>query len=200
MLTYNKKNLGVGLASFASLAILAFPVIGASAATDSADADISASLGSVISISATDPSSINVTPISGGAQSSANGTVTVSTNNIDGYNLTISDSDTTLDSGSDSIPASSGSATAPVALVNNTWGYRIDNSNGFGSDDSSTPLDNAVSSSLTYAGVTASPVEIKNTGAPVASDVTNVSYSVRADSNQASGSYTGQVTYTAATN
>ncbi len=196
----HKNRLGTGLAGVASLAILAFPVMGAAAATDSANADLTANLGSTISISATNPAAINITPTGAGAQSSQNGTVTVSTNSAGGYVLTIAASTTTLDTtGGATIPASTGTPGTPIALTNNTWGYRIDNSNGFGTGDSSTPLDNVASSSLTYAGVTTSPVQIKNTSVPVANDVTDVSYSIKANSSQQSGTYTGQVTYTATT-
>lgn len=143
-----------------------------------------------------------LTPDATGKQSINKDTVTVSTNDTDGYTLTLKDADTTytLASGGNSFAASSGTTGSPVALANNTWGWRVDDLASFGSGPTST-TSNAAPSSLTFAAIPAngSPFTI-NSSATTGSEATDVWYSARANDTQPSGTYTDIVTYTATVN
>ncbi len=172
------------------------------AATDSDTTTINASIASVISISSSGTVTLNVTPVSGGSQTSASDTVTVSTNNASGYNLTLADSDANTDlvNGGNDIPAHAGTQASPSALANNTWGYAVATVGGF--DGSYSALDNVASSSTVWAGVPADGAAntIKTTGTTASNDTTTVWYSVKADTSNPNGTYSDTVTYTATTN
>lgn len=187
---------------FAAFAVLAMPVV-ASAAVNSANTTINATVNEVISITTTSPVAISLTPTAGGVVSSSSDTVTVATNRTTGYNLTLADSDatTTLVSGGNTFAAHAGTFAAPTALANNTWGYRIVNVGGFGATAYTLETNNGTSTS-TWAGVpaNASPTTVKTTAAATAGDVTTVFYGAKATSAQPNGTYTDTVTYTATTN
>ena len=172
------------------------------AATSSANTTINANLGSTISISTSGSVTLNVTPVSGGSQTSASDTVSVSTNNSSGYYLTLSDSDanTNLVNGGNNIAAHAGTQASPSALANNRWGYRVDSIGGFSTGGA--VENNVTTSSITYAGIPASgsPNTIKTTGATASGDTTTVWYAVKADTTNPKGTYTDIVTYTATTN
>lgn len=186
----------------AALAVAATPVL-ASAATQSANTTINATIGSTISITSTSPVALAITPDANGQSSSASDTVTVNTNNASGYNLTLADSDatTTLANGGDSLTAHAGSQGTPTTLANNTWGYRVDGVGGFGAGPTSVQT-NVDTLSLTWAGVPASgsPVTLKTTASTATNDTTTVWYGAKADTSKPNGTYTGTVTYTATTN
>jgi len=173
------------------------------AADNSDTTTISVSLGSTISISTTGTVSIDVTPVTGGSQSSASDTVTVSTNNATGYNLTLADSDADTDlvheNETDTITAHDGTFAAPTALDNNTWGYAIA---GGDFDESYSTINNAASSTTKWAGVPASGDEdtLKTTNDTASDDATTVWFSVKADTSNPNGDYSDTVTYTATTN
>lgn len=171
------------------------------AAVDSDTTTINAVIDSVISISTDSPITLNVTPVSGGSQSSEVDTITVSTNNATGYNLTLANADanTNLVKGGDTIAAHSGTFASPSALANNTWGYAIA---GGDFDGSYTALDNVASSTTLWAGVPASgnAQTLKTTGTTASNDETEVWYSVKADTSKPNGTYSDTVTYTATTN
>jgi hypothetical protein len=173
------------------------------AADDTEDTVINATIASTISLTTSGTVAIDVTPITGGSQSSAADTVTVSTNNSTGYALTLADADTNtaLESGANTIAAHAGTQASPTALANNRWGYRIDGTGGFGSGPT-TALDNASSSSQTFAGVpsSASPNTILTTSSTASGEATTVWFSVKTDTTKPSGVYTDTVTYTATTN
>ena len=187
---------------FAAFAVLAMPVV-ASAAVNSANTTINATVNEVISITTTSPVAISLTPTAGGVVSSSSDTVTVATNRTTGYNLTLADSDatTTLVSGVNTFAAHAGTFAAPTALANNTWGYRIVNVGGFGATAYTLETNNGTSTS-TWAGVpaNASPTTVKTTAAATAGDVTTVFYGAKATSAQPNGVYADTVTYTATTN
>lgn len=158
-----------------------------------------------ISITTSGTVSLPVTPSSSGVNTTAEDEVSVTTDASTGYTLTFldSDTDTDLDSASDAITASSGTQASPVTLSLNTWGYRIDGLSGFGAGPTS--AQNSDSGALyTFAGVPASDQTAHTlkttTAAANPADVTSVWYGVRIDTNIDSGTYTGQVTYTAVTN
>jgi len=179
---------------------LASPVV-VMAATDSDNTTINATIASVISIATSGTVAINVTPVSGGSQTSASDTVTVSTNNAAGYDLTLANSDATLTlaNGANTIAAHAGTYAAPTALANNSWGYAV---GGLGTFDGSyTTITNAGTSTTKWAGVpgTGSPQNIKSTSSTASGDTTTVWYSVKADTTNPNGVYTDTVTYTATT-
>lgn len=203
-----KKNIKiVSLMSVASLVVAASPIV-ASAASNTANTTINATIADVISISSGPSVSLSLTPTAGGVVSSASDTVTVSTNKTNGYNLSVADSDatTTLASGGNSFAAHSGTKTAPTALANNTWGFAVATgttgigTNGF--DASYSAETNNVSSTSKWAGMPASGsgMMIKTTAAPATNDTTTVWYAAKATSSQPNGVYTDTVTYTATTN
>lgn len=140
-----------------------------------------------------------ITPDSTGKQSTNNDEVTVTTNDNDGYTLALKDADTTytLASGGDSFAASSGTPASPITLINNTWGWRVDDLAGFGSGPGAV-ISSASPSALTYAAIPAngSPYTI-NSSASSGTEVTDVWYSARANDSQPSGTYSDLVTYTA---
>lgn len=178
------------------------PIV-ASAVSQTASTTVNATVGSVISISTSSTVTLGLTPTAGGVVSSASDTVSVSTNNANGYALTLADSDATtnLVSGGNTIAAHTGTQASPTALANNTWGYRVVNVGGFGASAYSAETNNT-SSASTWAGVpaTGSPNTIKTTASTASGDTTTVWYGVKANSSKANGTYTDTVTYTATTN
>lgn len=197
-----KKQFTGAIASFSALAIVASPAI-ASAATQSANTTINATLGSAITVTTSTTVNVAVTPTAGGVVSSASDTVTVNTNNSTGYVLTLADSDatTSLASGGNTIAAHTGTQASPTTLANNRWGYRVVSVGGFGATAYSAETNNG-SSTSTWAGVPASGSAntIKSTASTATNDATTVWYGIKATSSQPSGTYTGTVTYTATTN
>lgn len=204
-----KKNIKLtSLVSAVAVVVVASSPIIASAASNTANTTINASVADVISITTNGPVALSLTPTAGGVVTSASDTVTVNTNRSSGYNLGIADSDatTTLASGGNSFAAHSGTKTAPTALANNTWGFAVATgttgigTNGF--DASYSAESNATSSTSKWAGVPASgsPVMIKTTAATATNDTTTVWFAAKATSSQPGGTYTGTVTYTATTN
>ncbi len=186
-----------------TLAMFIFAPLGLVAVTDSGStiitADISASIGIV---SYEDNLYLNVSPVSGGAQTSAVDEIAIYTNNVSGYTLTLANSDTntSLVSGGNTITAHTGTQASPTILANNRWGYHVDGIGGFASDGAEES--NVTSSGILYAGVpsSSSPVTIRSTSAPTNWDPFNVYYGARVDPSQPSGTYIDIVTYTATTN
>lgn len=194
-----KKVLPMGVVA---LAVALSPIV-ASAAADTKSTTINATINSVISMTTSGTVAFSITPASGGIASSNSDTVTVSTNNSTGYNLTLSNNDTTLTlaNGGNTIAAHSGTWATPTTLANNSWGYRIVNLGNFGATATS-PETNVANLTGTWAGVpsSASAQTLKSTGSTASGDVTTVLYGVKADTTKASGVYTDSVTYTATTN
>ena len=182
--------------------VFGLPIV-ASAATDTATTTINATVGSVISIASGPTVAISLTPTSGGVVTSASNTVTVSTNNTAGYTLTLANSDATrnLVSSGNNITPHAGTQASPTTLANNTWGYRVVGTGGFGATAYSAETNNG-SSTSTWAGVPASGSAntLKTTATTASSDATTVWYAVKATSAQPSGAYSDTVTYTAITN
>lgn len=197
-----KKQVSISISAVAAFAALASPVI-VSAAVDTDDTTINATIAPVISMTTSGTVAIGVTPTSSGAASSASDTVSVSTNNTAGYNLTLADSDTNtnLVNGGNNIAAHSGTFGSPSTLANNSWGYRVDSAGTFGAGPTSAQT-NQANLAQTWAGVpsSSSPQQLKTTSATATNDVTTVWYGVKVDTSKPSGVYTDQVTYTATTN
>lgn len=182
-----KKIITVAVASVASIALL-LPGV-ALAATDSKNTVVNATVEPVISITTSGSVTINSAPGSVAQLSTGTDTVTVRTNSRNGYVLNLrATSSTNLTSGSNDIPATSGTWTAPATMATNSWGYRIDGAGNFGTGNNN------------FAAVSTTGQNVKTTNAPTNGDVTSVIYGINVNSTQANGAYTGQVTYTATTN
>ncbi len=187
------------VAAVMSLSI-ALPVI-ASAADSSGTTNISVGVGDVISLSTDGAVSFSLIPTAGGVVSSGSDVVRVSTNNVAGYVLSLSnnDSNTSLVSGSNTIGAHAGTYIAPSVLANGTWGYAVA---GGAFDASYSAETNNASSTTKWAGVPAlaSPQTIKNRPGVASNDQTTVWYGARVSNGQGAGTYIDTVTYTATTN
>lgn len=182
------------------VALITSPAV-VSAAQGTSSTTINATLASTISITSNPTVAIAVTPTTGGVVSSQSDTVSVSTNNTTGYNLTLSDSDTNtnLVSGANNIAAHNGTYATPTTLTGNSWGYAVAGGN-FSASYTAEPSN--PSSTTKWAGVpsSASPQQLKTTAATASADQTTVWYGVRATASQAAGVYSDTVTYTATTN
>ena len=200
MKTNIKQRIGALATTVAILGVVVSPAI-ASAATD--DTDVEVVVGSSISVSTNTTVSISLTPTSNGTLSSAKDTVTVSTNNTAGYNLTLKDSDSTTDltSGGNSFTAADAT---PAALTAGKWGFALaSGTTGIGVagfDASYSAVTNVTGATSKWSGIAATPVTIKSTTTTATNDTTDVYYAAMADTNQPNGTYTDTVTYTATTN
>ena len=198
--TINTKKLALRIAVIFSMVCVPTAVY---AATNTADTIINANIASTISLLNTGTVNLPVTPVSGGAQTTASDTVLVSTNNTSGYTLSLKDSDATtaLTKDSDTIPASSNTYASPAVLANNTWGYRVDDSaiGGFGAGPTTASTDQTTNAAL-FSGIHTTDDTIKSTTTTTAGDTIYVWYSVKADTSNPNGTYTDTVTYTATTN
>ncbi|MEO5691298.1 MAG: hypothetical protein ABIQ64_03880 [Candidatus Saccharimonadales bacterium] len=194
------------LAALVAVVGVALAPVMASAATNSANTTVNAVLGSTISITTSGTVNLNITPVSGGSQTSASDTVTVNTNNATGYTLAVKDADANLNlvNGANNIAASSNTFAGGGTLANNTWGWAVPTATtGIGSnsfDASYSVITNAATSSTNWAGMTASDQQFKNTTTVATNDVTTVWYSAKADTSKPNGTYADIVTYTATTN
>lgn len=188
----------VGLLAFAAL-ILPISAVSAVESTTT----VNGTVGSAITVSSSPTVALNVTPTATGATTTASGTVTVSTNHTAGYNLALESNTASrnLVKGADTIPPSTGTPASPVAIANNTWGWRVDGAGTFGAGPTAA-VSNQATYATTFAGIPAqgTPTTIKTTAATAANDVTTVWYGMRVTSSQPSGVYTNSVLYTALTN
>jgi hypothetical protein len=189
----------IGLSVFLSLSMTAV----ASAYT--ASTTISSTLSGVLSLFTTDVTvNDNVLPTASGAQTIASDTVTISTDDTGGYTLQLGETtaSSSLTFNSNTIPASSGTQAAPIAMADNTWGYRVDGVGGFGAGPTSPVSSAAISGTITFAAVPASgsPNTLVTTSGTATNATTTVWYGVAANTSTPSGTYTNSVTYTATTN
>jgi len=184
--------------------------VAASASTSTATTTISANIDTSISITSGPTVNMSVIPTSGGSQSSAADTVTVTTTNPTGYALYIKDTDgTDLSLRKDatySIPDIGVTPAAAAVLTANTWGFAVP-SGTTGADTNTfsaayTPLlTNATTSTQKFATVPAANFRIKQTSTGAGSgDATPVYYSAMITTANANGTYSNSVTYTATTN
>jgi hypothetical protein len=174
-----------------------------SAAT--ANTTINSTISSVISVSTSGTVTLNVLPTGSGSQTIGSDTVTVNTNDVAGYTLTLSStssSTSALASGGNTIPASSGTQASPVVQSANTWGYCVSSIGGFSTFCPSVGVSNQAIGSNKFAGVplSAAANTIATTATTATNATTTVWYAVAANSSQASGLYTGTVVYTATAN
>lgn len=185
------KKMSYKIGGTLAVVALALSPVMASAATQSGNTTINATIGSTISLSTNGTVAISVTPTGAGAASTASDTVTVSTNDADGYTLSIQGDDATptLTNGANTIAAQ----VTPGDMANNSWGYSL---------DVTTVKTNVANLTGNWLGVPASgsPAQLKTTATTASADATTVWYGVKADTSKPSGVYTGTVTYTAVTN
>lgn len=175
-----RKHTGYKISSALAVAAIVLSPVVASAATDTTT--VQATVDSVISVSSTPTVAISVTPTSGGVEATANDTVTVDSNDPDGYNLTL-ENDATLTMAGPSggtLAKTAGTYAAPAALSTNSWGYRLSSF-----------------TANTYAGVEDAPQNIRSTTATAAAEATTVTYAVKANTSIPAGVYSDSVTYTA---
>lgn len=178
--------------------VLSLPVV-TSAVADNDPTTITANVADAIAMTTSGSVTLNVTPSTTGALTSASDTVTVSTNVTGGYILILGDTDatTTLENGANTLLASAGTQASPIALETNRWGYAVAGVGGFSGSYST---ENSVTGSSTiWAGVPANSSEntLKNQATAVVNDVTTVWYAAEVDMSKPTGNYVGEVTYTA---
>src|SRR6478735_5921199 len=146
------------------LGIISMPGVVYAASASTSNTQLQVSVGSVITINSPTTVSLSLTPTAAGPVSIGSHTVTVSTNNTTGYKLYLKDSDATLTlaSGGNSIAAGSGTVGTPAALTAmNTYGYAVA---GAPFAATYTVASNAAyDNTKTFAGITASDAQLKNT-------------------------------------
>jgi hypothetical protein len=174
----NKKT-SYKVGSMLAVAAIVLSPIAASAETDTTT--VQATVNSVISVDSAAIVAMTVTPTGAGAATSATDGVKVYSNDADGYNLTLANSDAT----STLTRTGGGAITAlvtPGALASNTWGYNLD-----------------AGANYTGVPVTGSAVNISSptTVSTVGGDTINVTYGVKVDTSIPAGVYSDAVTYTA---
>lgn len=201
------KSRAVVAASVAAVVGLVLAPVAASAVTE--DTVIDAVISTSIAITTSGTVTLNIVPVSGGSQTTASDTVTVTTNHATGYNLSLKDSDatTTLTNGGNTIAASSNTSWASAnTLSNNTWGYGIASGTsgltaGGAFSAAYTAQTDQTTDSHTFLGITATDQLLRTTASAAGSgDVTTVWYSAKADTTKPIGTYTDTVLYTALTN
>lgn len=174
--------------------------LGVMALADDEDTVINANIGSTISITTSGTVDLDITPTEDGSATSDEDTVSVSTNNADGYTLTLANNDSTLTLVGDdgSIAQHTGTFGVPTTLANNSWGYRVDGLGDFGAGPTEAE-DNEENLAGLWAGVPANnaPVTINGAGGPVSGDETTVWFGAKADTSKPNGTYTDTVVYTA---
>lgn len=183
---------------------LSLSCIPMAASASTASTTVSSVISPVISLLTTNGTvDINATPTGAGVQTIASDTVTVSTNDSAGYTLQLGETGAsgTLTSGSNTIAASTGTQTTPVAEIASSWGYRVDSLGGFGAGPTSAVSNQAIGA-LKFAAVpaTGSPNTLVTTATTASNATTTVWYGVAANTSVPSGTYTNSVTYTATTN
>lgn len=196
----------------------AAPISEISGTYDDEGTTINGTVQPVIKVTTLGERNFELLPDGDGNVSTVSDTVGVSTNDSNGYTLTIvdTDGDPTLvnASGPDTFAQHAGTKASPTALANNTWGYALNSGAGGGTSlnfDSSYSSVTSANSSLKFAGVPAvgSPDTIKTTSDNTSHtngtfgdgvDTVTVWYGAKANLAQPTGVYTGAVTYTATVN
>lgn len=195
------KNKFVTGSILSIVALFSMPVVASAMTTTTT---ISSTISPVISLlSSSGTVNLNAIPTAGGVQTIASDTVTVSTNDSAGYTLKLGETgaSSALTSGGNTIAASTGNQTTPIAQTANSWGYRVDSIGGFGAGPTSGVSSQAIGV-LKFAAVpsTGSPDTIVSTSSTASNATTTVWYGVVVNTSQASDTYTNGVTYTATAN
>jgi hypothetical protein len=204
MLMLKTKHILIVSAIGFSLAGAAVPLF-AEADTQTADTAIALTVSPVIITFSTSASVTlgTIVPDATGRESISSDTISATTNDGAGMFITMNAkaaANTSLAAGAATIASTAGTTAAPIALTNNTWGFRVDSLAGFGAGPTS-PATNIAPSAATFAAIpaTASPYTIKTTATNGSANQT-VYYGVRVSSAQVSGNYSSTVTYTFTTN
>lgn len=195
------KNKFVIGSTLSIVALLSMPFVASAMTTITT---VSSTISPVISLlSSNGTVNLNAIPTAGGVQTIASDTVTVSTNNSAGYTLKLGETgaSSALTSGGNTIAASIGNQTTPIAQTANSWGYRVDSVGGFGAGPTSGVSSQAIGA-LKFAAVpaTGSPDTIVTSSSTASNATTTVWYGVVVNTSQVSGTYTNGVTYTATAN
>ena len=174
-MVYKKIIAGLGVA--AALGIAALPVAGTFA--ESANVDVTVTVGATIAISADSPATVSMNPNQKKSSNAAN--VMVSTNNTGGYMLTVKDGDTNTNlvnaNANDVIPAADGELNAGTA------GWNISGGN----------LSNKAVLTTEQTVKTNSNSERK----AISNDVTAMTYNFATKDAQMQGQYVDTIVYTA---
>lgn len=162
----------------AGLGVAALPL--ASYAADNQNIAVQATIGSTLSVDTPTVATVELAPTNGAAAKEGSSSVTVNTNNLNGFTLNIKDSDSET-----GLTGTSGTIAAGTTLDGtvSAWAYK-------GGDTAE------------YAAITTSNVPLKETDAPTtaAGETVEITFAVAADEDQAAGTYTGGVTVTAVAN
>lgn len=133
-------------------------------------------------------------------------TVAVTTNSSTGYTLTLNDYDTLTQlvaSNGNTINTVNATGTAPVRLNANTWGFRVDGTNGFGAGPTSA-VTNAGVPTVGFAAIPSSAATAEtlasSTVAAYPAVNTTVWYGLCVNASLPSGAYSDSVVYTAVVN
>lgn len=203
--SFSIARVGAAASVFALASLLVVPAV-AFAATSTKTTTLSSALGSTISLGSTSATvTLDVTPDADGQQTIQKDTVSVSTNNITGYNIKVenSDADTDMTTGTYDIATSAATTGTPAALTVNKWGWRVDGALGFGAGPTTAVASpGGAMSSVTFAGIPASGAgaTVRTTATTASAETTDVWFSVAADSSQQAGTYTNGVSIICTTN
>jgi hypothetical protein len=149
---------------------------------------------------------LDVIPTAGTKCTVASDSASVLTDSSTGYTLYLNDFDTSngmSGSSGGSINAVSGSASSPVTLSADTWGYRVDSALGFGAGPTSSQSSSSIpSQAFAFVPLSSSTGDSIATSASAADPAvaTTVWYGLCADASVPNGSYTDSVVYTAVVN
>lgn len=194
-----KKSIFIATA-FSFIGMVGAPL----AASAAAGTTVSSTISPVISLlSSSGTVNLNAIPTSGGVQTIASDTVTVSTNNSAGYTLKLGETtgSSAMTSGGNTIVASTASQLTPLAQTVNSWGYRVDGIGGFGAGPTSGVSSQTIGTAK-FAAIpaTGSPDTLATTNTTASGVATTVWYAVAVNTAVPSGTYTNSVTYTAIAN
>ena len=150
-----KQTIKSVLAASASLGMVAGLVLLPTTADAANTTTVNATVSKTASVSTTSGTvNLAITPTATGSFTSASDTVTAGTNSTAGYQLQLSAATVALTNGANTIGASTGTPAAPVALANNTWGYRVDGQYGFGAGTTTAQTNAASLTSVSYTHLT----------------------------------------------
>lgn len=159
-----------------------------------------------ITVSTNSTVNLNVIPGTTTTCTTQSDSVAVTTDSTTGYTLSLSNAAATsslLGGGANAIVATNGTRTNPLALVANTWGYRVDGVGGFGSGPT-TAATNVATSATGYAAIptSAQAADTIATTAVAANPAvaTSVWYSLCVNSSLPTDTYASTVIYTAVVN
>jgi len=217
----NLKRSIFGLISITSIGLMGI-ASAANAYTSSTATTITVAVNPIINISDGNSGTTTlaaITPTGAGRMSSATDPLSVTTNDVGGYKVTIemAGASNNLVSGSNTLAPSAATTAAPAALVvgsgtalqTGAWGFCVPSNSGNGTyattfssctDDATSSIAIPTGAGHLYAPVpvAGSPFILFNTStSSVSTYTTTVTFAAAANNGQASGTYTGTVVFTA---